>query len=328
MSKELLCDYKNRLIEKHGYGEEFAQDLAIMAESLEEYFGLEYSGIVRDTVLSTTYVQAGRKKRSNMYETTDDVLDRTCKYNEILPREKKPVGPVGVSIPNIIWDGEKFNITEIERVVALPHYFDANNPDSVAGISRETMRLISGSLRGYSIDGNTLTINSGLSQEIHRLTLNPLGDIDLTPIKKVGSGLEEGLLKYDELKFTREYYDPTYDTPQEPTSRLISGFLSDGLGLKDMLKEARMTKDQEPLRNALSAMMDVELDEFSRRMDVIQNLEKLKSKNLSNVDKINELNKAIETYFETDIVPTVRDIHPGITAEQQDSFQTGKQHEL
>lgn len=323
MSKELLCDYKDRLIEKHGYGEQFAQDLAVMTESLEEYLGPEYSKVVRDTVLSTSYVQAGRKKGSNIYETTDDVLDRTCKYNKMFLKEKKPIGPVGVSVPDITWDGKNFNINEIERVVALPHYFDANNPDSMAGISRETMRLISGSLRGYSIEDDTLTISSGFSQETHKLTLNPIGDVDIKPIKKVGTGLEEGLLRYDELKFTREYYDPKYDTPQEPTSRLIAGFLSDGLGLEDMLREARITKDQEPLRNALSSTMGVDLDEFSRRMDILQDLEKLKSKNLNDVEKFKSLNGAIDEYFETDIVPIVRDIQASMTAEQQDSFQTG-----
>ncbi len=316
MSKELLSDYKDRLIEKHGYDTGFAEDLAIMADSLEAHFGEEYRGVIRDTILSAKYVKADLKKGSQVYETTPEVLEKTFNGKLKLEESKYP-GPLGVSQPTISFDGTEFHIDEVQRVVALPHYFDAKNPDSLAGLSRETMRLVSGYVGGYTIEDNTLITKRGLLEERAKLTLNEAGAIDETPISKFGSSLEEGLLRYDELEVIRESYDSSYDSPQEPASRLICGFLTDGLDLAREIREARITKDQAELRQILAERMGVDLDDFSERIDTITEFEeRRRALNLDEADTNKAFREIVDKYYASDIAPILSDAQASLAQDE------------
>lgn len=329
MAKELLCDYKDRLIEKHGYPEGFAEDLAVMTESLAEHFGQAYESTVYDAVMATKYVVAGLKDGGKIYETVYDVLEKegvlNVKDKEELSKDflKRSSG-ASASKLSISYDGTGFHVDGVERVVALPHYFDANNPDSMANISRETIRVINGYLRGYEVDGHTLTVHEGLSTETRRLSLSADGKVEQTFISKVGTGLEEGLIKYEERSFVRKYYDAGYDSPKEPSTCLIAGFLSEALKLNDLLREAQVTKDQSALASAFDSHMEVGFGEFVRRLDLINDLDK---KKLTTIDReeIFKNQKTIDDYFASDIAPQVQGMQGSIHKDElmDGSYQTG-----
>lgn len=323
MAEELLCDYKNRLIEKHDYSEDFAQDLAVMTESLAEYYGPEYSSLVYDAVLSTKYVVAGRKPNSNVYETVFDVLKRENMLEPINgedPLEQqsslKHSRGTATTRPSISYDGSEYHVDRVDRIVALPHYFDANNPDSMANISRETMRIINNYLKGYEIEGHTLSVHDGLATTTQKLSLSEEGQVTRTPKEKKGTGLEEGMVKYDELCFVRSYYDANYDSPQEPTARLIAGYLSDSLGLKDMLREAQITKDTIPLQSAIDAQVEESYTGLVSRLDNLQNLEILKSKYITDVDKFPSIEEDIKNKFTSEIAPIVQRLGASISLDE------------
>lgn len=320
MSRELLSDYKDRLMERHGYDEGFAQDLAVMADSIIDYYGPAYKDTVEEAILSTKYIISKRLKNSIIYERPDSIIKR--ELTDCITDKKEPInGPIGASAPSISFNGTDFHIDSIERVVALPHYFDSNNPDSMAGITRETLGIIDEYLRGYEIDGENLIIRRGLSEQIEKLSVSLDGKVDRETIDKFGMSLEEGILKYDTLSIIRESYDPTYDSSQETASRLIAGFISDGLELRDVLREGRITKNIELLREALASRFGTDLDELSRRMDYLSNLEKSKLNNLYDACRAKQLDETIDRYFEKSVAPAFLSPQADLEAEIPSGFR-------
>ena len=75
-NRMLLADFKEELMKKFGYSKELANDIAMVAQDLEEQLGTEYLSVILDAIRTTKVVSVDNYKKSGVRETVLDVLDR------------------------------------------------------------------------------------------------------------------------------------------------------------------------------------------------------------------------------------------------------------
>lgn len=315
-----LSDFKKQLQERHGYDDEFAETLSIMAESLSDYYGEEYSSLVYSTVLSTIYEKASLKDGSIVYETGYDVLKRKGLVNskdakKELDEEFRRDGAISTFKPSVALDGSSQEITGSTNVTVLPYYFNSENPSSLGILARETMRQLGSSLNASEIEGNTLRIHKGLCTEEY--TISKVGDqTEWVKTSSFGRGLEEGRIRYDELCFMRENYDENYEPTGPSTTRIIAGYLSDNLNLRSIMRESAITKDKTGLQSAIDENISIGYEDFIRQIDELDRLEKEALKSVVDSNALKKAAAQRDNYFADIVAPNVRALEASIKRDE------------
>lgn len=322
MSKVDLNEYKNRLKSSYGYSEDFAETLALMSESLADYYGDEYSEVVYDAVASCKYVVAKLRKNQKIYENVQDVLKREGMINEVKGEssptkmgDSRQIGGVFTSKPHITHRDGRYEIDHIDRMIVLPHHFNTESYASLATLAHETGRLVREHLNGYYIEGDTMTIKSGLSTRTEKLSVDKDGNVVRTFESEIGVGFDRAATSYDELSLMRKMYDSNYDTPNYAVGREVAGFLADNIGLSSIMREAAMTKNRGELASVFDSHMDIGYEEFLRRFDAMHRLDYERREALE-VDDIKKKSEELEAYFEREVAPVVRAMQGSIRKDE------------
>ena len=119
------------------------------------------------------------------------------------------------------------------------------NYDSLKGIEVLThalCHLIKSFDNEFIIDGNILTIKSGLSYEKRKIVYNN-GDISLELIEDYGKALEEGLCLFDTEKIVSGVYNNDYKCYDYETIYVIASILKDKYKLKDDINHCELYGD-------------------------------------------------------------------------------------
>ncbi|MCI8498063.1 MAG: hypothetical protein HFG33_01495 [Bacilli bacterium] len=314
--EKLLDDYKERLKSTRGYDEDFAQTLSILADDLTEYYGEEYETLIYDTILSTEYTKADLKKGSIVYETAFDILDKKGLLDDTVDKKEcdtefRRNGTISVVKPKLQKTDDGYSVNGIERETVLPYYFNSENPASIGILARETMSHISSALGTYEVDGNSLMQRQGI-----RKTTYILKGEKKTVVEETGIGLEEGMLRYDELCFMRENYDSNYEPTGFSNTRIVAGFLSDNLGLRDIIKEARMTKDISTLKSVIDANTTNGYEDFMRQLDEMYRLERETLENVLDPEEFLVASNKRDEFYADIIASNVGQLEANIKKEE------------
>ncbi|HBA37754.1 MAG TPA: hypothetical protein DCY94_03440 [Firmicutes bacterium] len=305
----LLCDYKDELKNAHGYDEEFAQNIAILADSMVESYGEDYRDVIFSAIKSCKFKSA-KTKKSGVMETVEEVISSEgIVVNNGDRRDLKTSLVAYGEQPNIVSEDGNFKIASVTRTMALSPRFNWENPESLYFLAKETDTLVNGYLNGYSIDGTTLTTKTGLRTQIEFIE-DSRGDVTRTLISDRGYGLENGLSLYEACRMVRENYDPSYDPTGFDYERLSSGFI-ESLGLKDHIRIARVTKDKSELERALPNGLDPLIEAF----DELSELEAVRMNSVLDSQQLSEASVSLEEFFQKRMSPLVTEISSSLSKE-------------
>lgn len=270
---KLLADYKDELIRNWGYGEELAEDISMIAESLVNEYGEEYEDAILEAIKNTEYVIAHERGKNNRRETIFDVLKRTDMLDVVLDDktmigepELKSFSSFFAMKPELSFDGVQYSIKGVKRLAILPSTYNSANPDSIAKLAEVSDHAIKSSLNSLEINGDELVARNGFATKTIKLS-NRDGVIVRSLESEIGLGLDEGLSSYTALHVTRCDYDENYDIQDDSSLRLVAGSLMDSLNLRSIIREAVITKDDETLRRYFDDFTDKGYDAFLREMD-------------------------------------------------------------
>ncbi len=315
-----IFDYKEELKKSHGYSDEFAECLVLLADDMIAYLGEEYAEVVYDTIRNTDYMVATQKKKSKVYENTSDVLERIGVLKDLTVEQASELSDgnkrsANISIPTIAFDGKEYRLTNIRRVIVLPHHF---NPDSIASIKelfKNTLEAVKNSLNTYSIDGTVLTVKNGLQVETRNLSYRN-GEVASTLSNIKGEGLEKGTTLYDELCFMRTYHDASYDVQENSDLRILAGYLYDNLDLRDSIRVAAITKDYDNLKEIIEKTSGLDYDTFMAQLDSLYAYEKEISKSILDSEELTRANQKRDDYYKGAIVPMINEMNNTLTKEE------------
>lgn len=295
---ELLCDFKSELINTWGYDKAFAENLAVMADSATATYGDIYRPMIFGAVKSCKFVTL--KEGDNIKEAVS-IVDK-----ENIVKGDKPkyetYGSTSVLLretPNISLGEGGYKTSGVNKVAIVGPRFNWDNPESLGNMASVVDSIISNNLRDMSIQGDTLTIKNGLSVRKEKLSVGDAGSIERTFLSEKGIGLESGINSYMAQKIVRENYNSDYEVAGMDHERLAAGYLIDHMGLGDMIKQSRITKDSYVLMQTLGDEVVTILDEIhdleSKRIEALGNAEEL-NRILDELNrKFEELSKAIGT---------------------------------
>lgn len=307
---KLLADYKDELIQAHGYSEELAQDIAVMADSIVEHYGSEYESTVLDAVASTKVVVVDTYKKSGIRETVHDVLEREGMLEEVKGEERQNL--VGVrnidgiyrERPHISFSNGEYHIDSVERIAVINSSYTPDSPYFLGKLAGELLKAVNSHLRPYEIDGNTMTVRQGLSVRTEKLSRKG-DDVTRKFVSETGVGLEASINYYDKMSLIRNSYYTDYDLDGYMTSTLVGGNVLDLLKLRDMVRVAQVTKDTE----ALTAMFDSHMPEgYQAFVGAVDELYAIERQRASTVDseELMTANDRLEQVFQDRIVPMMR----------------------
>lgn len=302
-----ICDFKNKLVDLCGYTEELAQDVAIMAESLVEYYGETYKDVILDALLSCKICVAEVKKNSIIKEKVTDVLIREniggCfDYNEV-----KDLTTGFFSFPQIVFENGNFKLVGIKRLIVLPEYFNSDSPESVSILAKCCIKLVKSYLSPCSIVGDKLVSKEGVMTTISKLENSPSGVLGITE-SKIGVGLNKGLNCYDQLCIMRRDYDDTYDVHGAHYERLVSGYFLDGenFHFKDEIRKAEILHDDKALREVFENNFQLKYDEFLSKLDNIAELDNQRRGSLGDNETLKRILDDSEKYYSTEVATMMR----------------------
>lgn len=315
-----IFDYKEELKNRYGYSEEFAESLTLLADDMVDYLGEEYANVVYDTILSTEYLIAGQKKKSKVYESPIDVLDRiglldgiTSPQKDELPRTNQD--GISIDTPRIELKDGSFTITGTRRVIVLPHNFNNESISSIRELFKTTLEAIKASLNEYEIDGKLLTIKSGLQVQ-NRTLSNKNGDLTSTVSNTIGEGLEKATTSYDELCFMRQYHDSNYDVKGDSSLTVLAGYLYDNLQLRDTIRVASVTKDYSVLKETIEKTTSLDYDTFMSQIDALERLEKEIQRSVLDTEALNKAIRNRDDYFTTVVAPSIQEMNSVLMKEE------------
>lgn len=309
----ILNDYKEQLIKKHGYREDFAQDLSIMCETLIDYFGKTYENVITDALMKTKFVIAQKRPRSNINETVFDVLTRENMIDETSDIEfLKRTTSTFVNKPTVIQDNGTYKLVNTNMMVVLPGYFNSSNPDSISILAKEAMNAVKSCINGLTIENNNLIERHGLEVTTYSLS-EQNGQILRKKESSKGSGLENGLNSYHQLAITRSFYDTTFEISGNDYERLVAGYLCDNLNLKDLIFEAQITKNTDSLQEVLDNQYPNGYKSLLAILDELDKLEKERYESILDNQQLKATNAKLEEHFQNAVAPLIRNISNNLT---------------
>ncbi len=319
-NRMLLADFKEELMKKFGYSKELANDIAMVAQDLEEQLGTEYLSVILDAIRTTKVVSVDNYKKSGVRETVLDVLDREgiALSNVVTHQSGKDVrnleGICAVE-PTIIKTSDGFELahdeqgkTMVRKLAVINMQYVPGGVSFLAELTREFTTVITSHLNAHSIEGDTLITRCGLSVSVDKLSQN--GDsIERKNVACRGYGLEEGLRGYNKLAVTRECHDDKFDLQSHSLSVLAAGVISDMLKLKDIIFAAQVTKDESELRRVIDEHYSGGYDTFLDNLDVLYDLEK-KCTELSTGDRQAAMDAMddLENYYRDTVTSMLREV--------------------
>lgn len=297
MNSFLLNDYKDELIKRFNYEEEFAQEIALMAESLADYFGEEFRSIIYDAIASCKFVKATLRKNSVIHENVSDVMNRENIFvGENLNGLKTDRG--FFSRPILTFDNGHFKLSSVERIIVLPAHFNSASPESLGILARACIELVKSSYNTYTIRGNVLTTKSGFMIVKENLEYKD-GSVVRTVASCIGKSLKRGMDSYDQLCVIRSMYDNLYDVHGEDYERLWAGFILETRGLKDELRLSEIVHDDSQLKDLFKQSMGVSFEKFLVMMDGLAIREEKRLDSLIDADSLITANADLDEYFGT-----------------------------
>ncbi len=334
----LLAEFKEELMKKFGYSEELAEDIAMVAQDLEQQLGTEYLSVILDVIGTTKVVSVDKYKKSGVRETVLDVLDR-----EGMTLSNVVKHPSGIDIrnlegtyaaePMIIKTSDGFELardeqgkTVVKKLAVINMQYVPGGVSFLAELTREFTTAITSHLNAHSIEGDTLVTRRGFCVSVDKLIQNG-ESIERKNVACRGYGLEEGLSGYNKLAITRECYDEKFDLQNHSLSVLAAGVISDMLKLKDIIFAAQVTKDDSELRRVIDEHYSGGYDTFLGNLDALYDLEK-RCAELSTGDKhvAMEAMDALENYYRGTVTSMLREVKVsmkiGLTNEEM-SLNTG-----
>lgn len=318
-NEKLLCDYKDELIEKYGYDEEMAENLSVMAESFCDHYGEDFRSSIYNALLSCKVIKA-QTRQNSACETVKEVLEKegmedTVSKSPLVKEDMKTATVAFKAVPRISHEDGAFKIDRVDRVIVLGARFNWESPASLGDLAREFDKLVNSYLNGYTIEGDTLVIKTGLATRTETLKKTTRG-IKRTFASSNGIGLERGMNVYTELKLIRESYCSLFDVIGDDYERLIAGFVVDCLGLGEIINVARLTKDTSELQTVFDANMANGYEAFLDEVDKLSSLEVKRVHSLEDNEALSKISQQISSQFCYSIAPLVREMEANLKSSE------------
>lgn len=271
MKSFLLSDYKEKLKKKFEYDEDFAEEIAIMASSLADFYGGAYEDVVYDALLNCKVVKATTRENSVIRENVSDVFKRENFNSSIKVDILKNLDRGYFMEPSIESENGTFKLVGVNRIIVLPGYFNSSNPESLGILAKACIELVKSSISSYSIKDNVLTTKTGYVTTKEKLENTSYGIIR-SYISSKGLTLYNGMNCYDQLCLIREMYDSSYDVHGDDYTRILSGVILENLGIKDELRLYEIAHSSQ-LKNVFKEHFGISFDEFLNITDSLSHLE-------------------------------------------------------
>ncbi len=301
----LLSDYRDELVRLYGYDVRLAEDIAMTAQSIEEYFGSEYGQVILDAIRNTKVVLVDGYRKNGVRETIGDVLAREGLSQEALEamRESDVRNMEGLYVeePHIVHGSDGYRIDAVQKVAVINSPYVENSENFLALLSRELMNAVKSHLNAYSIDGDVLTIRHGVAVKVERLYSRD-GEVGREKIEEYGYGLENGIANYEKMGLVREAYKDDYDLRTHTLSVLAAGYALGGLKLEEIIRQVQITKDMSGFEELIATHTGMDLKSFLQVFDTLYALER-KSIVARSGDKqaADEAQSALEDYYKNQV---------------------------
>jgi len=284
--KERLAEFEKENRGIYDYSDDFSQTIAMVLESIISAYGEEYESIVFEAVKSCKYVVHDSPER-------------------IISSYKNMNGEYS-SNANIEKSEDGFSISSVERMITLPNTFNTESPAHIGMLVRETLRLVRSYLNEYTIDGNILKERRGLETREYKIFQNG----NIREISRVGNGLEEGIIFYDELAIMWENYSDSYEPINgKDYQRIIAGLLEGNSELKStMIRGALIGSTLE-----LESSLGVEYNEFISLIDGLDKLEEKRKEKITSTKGLNLATDKLAEYYEQQVVPIINSLNINLT---------------
>lgn len=283
--KKMLIDYKDELIEKYGYSEDFAETLSIVTDSICDDTKDEYSDLIWNAVLSCKYsVHQKPEKKISDYSKREGMF---------------------ISTPTIESSDKGYVITSVNKEIILPSNFDTESISHIGILTNMTLSLVRSAQNEFNIQGNKLKQRQGVMQKEYDI-VNEDGSITLTNPVTTGIGLEKGITSYTELSIMRNDFDSNYESSKgSDFERVVAGTLIDGFGLKDTLNKASISGDYSELEAVIRENTGKSLNEFLSVIDELDALEVQRANSTLDSDKLKQSIEKLNRYYENTVAPSI-----------------------
>ena len=325
---------KNSIKDRYKYDEDFAETIAIAVESIVDYYSAKVedidafeSKIIEALYSCPIYVTgkkyiagSGKKRQSveSLAETLsrENVIDGT--NNDVI-RNFEGMTSAYISYPNLQFENDRFLNKGVTRAIVLPHNFTPSSPSSVGLLVRYLDELVSSYIGEYSISGQILTQRRGLELTKYDLKNND-GVVNRTVKSKSNSGLERGILDYEEMAIMRSELDESYDLASDKyqNHRIIAGSLSDGIGLSELIIRTRLSGDKRELKEYLDRCMPNGYDAFVKMSDKLFALENERLSSYGEDDRLKIAIANIDNYYSENIAPTFQEFAKNVNLQERE----------
>ena len=225
--------FLEELKEKYNYDNKVIKALSLIIPSMINYYGDKYKSIILDAISSCEIIPC------NSHQTISKVLNdrKLTKFvGASLVSDIDIKRAESVYVPNVklIYNQELniYEIKKIDRIIVTSHTFNYDSLKGIEVLTHALCHLIKSYNKEFTIDGNVLTIRSGLSYEIRKIVYND-GDITLDFIEDYGRSMSEGLCLYDTEKIVSNVYHTNYKCYDYETIYTIATILKEKYKLKN-----------------------------------------------------------------------------------------------
>ena len=318
--KKPLNDFKLELIKKYQYEENFAETIAIMADSIVEHYGEEYETLVTDAIMSCKYIISGTKdnKYENAYETLkrENMLDDTKGERLLDPESLKLTAGIYQSLPRLSHKDGKYNIDGIDRIIILSKNFDLDNQLFIGTMIHETCHLIKSFIKGYELEGNKLYERCGLCETEYDLSIEN-GKVAKTIVSEKGYGIDEGVNTHDEFSIMRESNNSSYESPGYGKLRATSEYLMYDLDLKSVIDKANLLGDKKELTELMDQTISKGYDGLVDALDGSLKLELTRYKSLLDRKKLKDAIANANKQYNNEVVPLVKELTASLSKDTE-----------
>ena len=319
------ADEYNKYWEEKGYNCPVPSlEIAEIAESIVDYLGSEYEEVVLDAIKTTKVALVGTRP-NGVRETVADVLEREGMSDEIAGKSDKDLRNIEgmyCEKPNIVFREEGYEITSVEKLAVINSQYIPDNIYFLGKLAATLLSAVKSHLRTYSIDGDTLTIRQGLEVRTEKLSHNG-NTVSRSLVSDFGHGLEQASTAYDTLSFMRETYYDDYDLHTHGLSVLVAGQLFDGLKLRDIIREAQITKDTRALEEMIDAHTVQGYAEFMRSLDTLRGLEEARNM-AAGTDNHMDASDKLEEYYNVVIASIMRNMRTSMRMSVAQDMSVGE----
>ena len=275
--KEMLAALEISLENKYGYSWELASEICVIAESIIQYYGVEYANDIINAVMNC--------RVEILSKPTNDIS--AFKYKD------------GMYVSNPII--ENGTIVNVDKKIVLPPNYNFDNQAYRGMLLNQMLKLVRSYNNEFRLTRDTLQQREGF-----KITTHQLKDDKLLNISEKGIGYEVGSLDNTELTIMLNEFDSYFELPGgNDYERIVAGFLEDTLGLKEITNAASINGNLNEYSSEFQLRTGYSLDEFLNRIDILHELEN-KRKNSKDDNTQKEVLKELEEYFRTQVAPMMQ----------------------